>query len=285
MQDSTPSSIVKLGLVQMSMSDDENSNFSKALDMIGDAKQKEADIVCLPELFLSRYFPQDETSNTSPTSIPDRETEALAQAAKKLEVSIVAGSIYEVDRDERFNTCVVFDARGKMLGKYRKVHIPQDPGFFEQNYFKPGDKFTVFDAGKAKVGPLICFDQWYPEAARINRLLGAEIIVYPTAIGTVDGIDQMEGNWQESWERVQVGHAISNSVIVAAVNRVGKENQMNFWGGSFVCDQFGKILLHAGKEEGVFTAECDLNLGSQIEDGWGFLRNRRPSTYGKITES
>lgn len=269
----------------MKMSENQDSNLRKALDLIREASEKGAEIVCLPELFLTPYFPQYEHSIVTPVSIPGPETAALSDAATQFEVVIVAGSLFEVDGVDRYNTSVVIDSDGKLLGKYRKVHLPQDPSFYEQDYFKPGEKFTVFDTGKARIAPLICFDQWYPEAARVNKLLGADVIFYPTAIGTVDGIEQSEGSWKDAWESVQVGHAIANSVIVASVNRVGKERGMNFWGGSFVCDQFGKIIVRADEKEGVFLAECDLALASHIESGWGFLRNRRPSTYGKIVES
>jgi agmatine deiminase len=172
-----------------------------------------------------------------------------------------------------------------MLGAYRKVHIPQDPGFYEQDYFAPGKDYRVFDTRYGKIGVLICFDQWYPEAARANKLLGADFLFYPTAIGTVKGIEQSEGDWQEAWETVQRGHAIANSMVLAAVNRVGVEKETTFWGGSFVCDQFGKLLAKAGGREQVLVAACDVQLGRDIERGWGFLRNRRPSTYRRLVGS
>ena len=134
------------------------------------------------------------------------------------------------------------------------------------------------------MGTLICFDQWYPEAARATRLLGAEMVFYPTAIGTVRGIEQSEGSWKDAWEAVQRGHAIANSVVVAAANRVGNEGDTDFWGGSFVCDQFGKVLARAGSKEKVLIAECDLDLGTEVEQGWGFIKNRRPETYRRLVE-
>ena len=142
----------------------------------------------------------------------------------------------------------------------------------------------MFDTKYGKIGVLICFDQWYPEAARIIKLLGADIIFYPTAIGWVKGIEPVEGNWQEAWENVQRGHAISNSIVVAAVNRVGREKDMTFWGGSFIYDQFGKPLIRADDSEGVFLASCDFSLARSIEEGWGFLRNRKPNTYSRLLE-
>ena len=196
---------------------------------------------------------------------------------------IVGGSIYETDGKKSYNTSAVFDENGKMLGKYRKVHIPQDESFYEQDYFSSGTTYPTFKTSHGRIGALICFDQWYPEPARIERLEGAKVLFYPTAIGTVADIEQTEGNWHEAWEAVQRGHAISNSVVVAAVNRVGKEDEMKFWGGSFVYDQFGKLLALAGAKEEVLVVECDLSLGESVEKGWGFLRNRVPSTYSRIT--
>jgi agmatine deiminase len=199
-------------------------------------------------------------------------------------VVLVGGSIFERSGGANYNTCLVFDKRGRTISKYRKVHIPQDEHYYEQDYFRSGSSYSVAKTAKGNVGTLICFDQWYPEAARINRLMGAEIIVYPTAIGWVKGIDPVEGDWKAAWEAVQVGHAIANSVVVCAVNRVGKEGDTIFWGGSFVCDQFGKVLFRAGNKEGVFTADSDLTLEETVEDGWGFLRNRKGNTYSAITE-
>jgi agmatine deiminase len=195
---------------------------------------------------------------------------------------LVGGSLYEKHGGKAYNTAVVFDELGNALGAYRKVHIPQDPGFYEQDYFTPGRDYSVFDTRYGKIGVLICFDQWYPEAARANKLLGADFLFYPTAIGTVKGIEQSEGDWQDAWETVQRGHAIANSMVVAVVNRVGVEKDTTFWGGSFVCDQFGKLLGRAGKREQVLVATCDVELGRDIERGWGFLRNRRPLTYRRL---
>jgi agmatine deiminase len=181
-----------------------------------------------------------------------------------------------------YNTSPVFDERGKLLGTYRKVHVPQDPGFYEQDYFVPGERYRVFRTRYGRIGVLICFDQWYPEPARIVRLMGAEMIIYPTAIGTMRGVKQAEGSWRKAWTGVQRGHAIANSVVVATANRVGEEGTTKFWGGSFVYDQFGKTLAQADGNERVITATCDLDLAKDIEDGWGFLRNRMPGTYGKL---
>lgn len=275
---------ITLGLLQMSMTEDPRLNLGKAERLIDDAAKKGAQIVCLPELFNSLYFPQQEKSNPRAETIPGGTTTALSSVAKKNRIVLVGGSIYERGERKHYNTTVVFNEVGEIIGKYRKVHIPNDPNYYEQAYFNPGVEYNVFSTRLGKIGTLICFDQWYPEPARILKLGGAEIIFYPTAIGSVKGIDQVEGNWHEAWESVQRGHAISNSVIVATVNRVGQEKDMTFWGGSFVYNQFGKLLLRADDTEGVFLTTVDPSLGRSIEDGWGFMRNRKPRTYSKLTK-
>jgi predicted amidohydrolase len=274
---------VTVGLVQMAMGDDQAANVSKALDMAGEASRRGASIVCLPELFPYRYFPQAQASSVLPEAIPGPTTKRLAEAARTLGVTLVGGSLYERAPGGRlYNTSVVFDRRGRMLGRYRKVQVPEDEGFYEKDYFSSGSSYSVFRTPSYRLGVLICFDQWYPEPARVNKLMGAEILFYPTAIGRVDGIEEAEGDWHEAWEAVQRGHAISNSMVVAAVNRVGKEGRTTFWGGSFVCDQFGKIIARADDKEQVLIAKCDLGLGQRVEEGWGFLRNRKPSTYRRL---
>jgi agmatine deiminase len=281
------SNSVTLGLIQMSMSNNRQENLSKSLKMIEEASRKGAQIVCLPELFSTRYFPQNRGSDlVKAERIPGRTSEFLSKAARTNNVVLIGGSIFEESSDGRkYNTSVVFDQKGRILGKYRKVHIPEDESFYEQEYFSSGDSYKVFQTKYAKIGVLICFDQWYPEPARIERLLGAELVFYPTAIGTVRGVKQVEGDWKTAWEGVQKGHAISNNMIVAAVNRVGREKEMQFWGGSFVYDQFGKLLAcgHSTKDQ-VLVVECDLSLGKQVEEGWGFLRNRHPKTYSRLVK-
>jgi predicted amidohydrolase len=282
---------VTLGLVQMEMCSEPSRNLDRAVEMIGEAKRSGAEIVCLPELFTSIYFAQYPSSNgvgtgtASVEGVPGKTTERLSECARKNHVIIVGGSIYEIDGEGLFNTCISFDQDGRTLGKYRKVHIPHDENFYEQHYFTPGDLgFKVYDTIKGKIGTLICYDQWYPEAARINALMGAEMVFYPTAIGTVRGVEQAEGDWQQAWENVMRGHAIANGMVVVAVNRAGIEDQMDFWGGSFVIDAFGKTLVRAGTEEQVVTATIDLNHGRNVREGWRFFHNRRPDQYGKITE-
>jgi agmatine deiminase len=278
----SPSSRLRVGIVQMSMGQDVDTNLSRALAGVDEAAKQGADVVCLPELFAWRYFPAARHASATAQRIPGPISEALAGSARENKVILVGGSIFEESGGKRYNTCLVFDQRGRVLSKYRKVHIPQDEHYYEQDYFTPGTSFKVAKTDHGSIGTLVCFDQWYPEAARVLALSGADAIFYPTAIGWVDGIEQTEGDWRSAWEAVQVGHAVANSTIVCAVNRVGREGGTRFWGGSFVCDQFGKVLFRAGEEEGVFVADCDLTLGKQVEDGWGFMRNRKPKTYSRV---
>ncbi len=275
---------VTLGVIQMSMSEDPDDNLSRALKGVGEAAGKGADLVCLPELFAWRYFPATRRSHETPVSIPGPISRALSDCARRNSVVLVGGTLFERAGGKKYNTCLVFDQKGRVVSKYRKVHIPQDEHYYEQDYFASGDRYSVAKTAVGNVGTLVCFDQWYPEAARVDRLLGAEIICYPTAIGWVEAIEPVEGDWKQAWESVQVGHAISNSVVVCTVNRVGKEGGTKFWGGSFVCDQFGKVLLRAGAEEGVFAVDVDLDLGRFVEEGWGFMRNRKRRTYSPITK-
>ena len=278
---------ITLGLVQMRMSENQAENLARALGMIGEAAAKGAEIVCLPELFTAPYFAQEKggrkRAEKYAETIPGKTTAALSQAAAKNRVTLIGGSIYEKDGQHFYNTATVFGKDGKMLGKYRKIHIPQDECFFEKDYFEEGNLgFRVFKAGRCSIAPLICYDQWFPEAARSVALVGADVIFYPTAIGTVKGISQAEGNWQAAWENVMRGHAIANCTPVAAANRCGKEGKMDFWGGSFICDAFGKTIARAGRKEQVLVAKIDLSHGSMVREGWGFFRNRRPKEYGKI---
>jgi len=283
---------VKLGLVQMEMAVSPEENLLKAVAGISKAAKRGADIVCLPELFTTRYFAQYEGDDLSDEErgaflerIPGRVTDALCKAARDNDVVVVGGSLYERSDKGLFNTSIVIDADGTLLGKYRKTHIPHDENFYEQHYFKPGDTgFQVFDTKRGRLGVLICYDQWFPEAARACALMGSELIFYPTAIGLSEGIEQAEGDWQKAWENVMRGHAIANNIAVAAVNRCGKEDKMTFWGGSFVCDAFGKTLKRGGRKETVIVQEVDLDHGARIREGWRFFTNRRPECYSKIVE-
>ncbi len=271
-------------MVQMAATKDYDVNMSTAISLVSEAAKKGAQVVCLPELFYSRYFPRTHSAKTHPERIPGPTSDALSKAARRSGVVLVGGSIYEQRGGSRFNTCLVFDERGNILGKYSKVHVPHDSHYYEQDYFTPGKGYTVVNTSRGGVGTLICYDQWFPEPARINKLMGAQILFYPTSIGWVKGIEPVEGSWHEAWEAVQRGHAIANSLVVCAVNRVGVEGDMIFWGGSFVCDQFGKVLSRAGDGEGVFLADCDLAFEQEVEEGWGFQKLRKPKTYGAITK-
>ncbi|HVO77742.1 MAG TPA: nitrilase-related carbon-nitrogen hydrolase [Methanomassiliicoccales archaeon] len=281
---------LKIGLVQMSMKPSPLDNLSKAVAMTGTAASQGAEIVCLPELFMSRYFAQHDVSDAVDLTelavkIPGSETETLSQCAKENKVTLVAGSLYELDRGRLFNTSCVFGPSGRMIGKYRKTHIPQDESYYEQSYFAPGDTgFKIFPIAKVRIGVNICYDQWFPEAARCEALLGADVLFYPTAIGHVKSISEAEGDWQTAWENVMRGHAIANSFIVVAVNRVGTEEDMRFWGGSFVIDAFGRTIARAGSKEQVVVVETDSGHSEMVRKGWRFFPNRRPECYGKIVE-
>jgi predicted amidohydrolase len=278
---------MKVALIQMSMGRDKEANLRKALALIKEAAKKGASVACLPELFNAPYFPQEEKAEAEgyAEEIPGKTTGALSQAARESKMIIVGGSIFERHEGKFFNTSVVFDERGTVLGSYRKMHIPHDPNFYEQNYFERGDLgYKVFRTSAGNIGTLICYDQWFPEAARTLALMGADIIFYPTAIGRVDGVEQSEGDWQEAWETVQRGHGIANATAICAVNRVGREGAMGFWGGSFVSSQFGTLLAKGGESEGLVMAEVDVSLGGKVKEGWRFFHNRRPETYGKLVE-
>lgn len=279
--------IIKLALAQFAMHSDASKNLQKAISYIEQAGKLGAQICCLPELFRTPYFCIEEFCTTDYTEpLPGEVIPALAQAAKKAKIAVIGGSIYEQHSNgNKYNTAMVFNAEGDFLGDYRKVHIPHDPAFFEANYFTPGDQgFKVFDLGFAKVSVLICFDQWFPEAARICALQGADILFYPTAIAYNSGIEPVEGDWQNAWETVQRGHAVANSVVVAAVNRVGHESESSFWGGSFISDAFGKLLVKGDNQERLLLADIDLGHSKYTRESWRFMASRRPECYELITK-
>lgn len=274
---------VTIGLIQTSVSDNIAENMQKTADRIEEAAKIGAQIICLQELYRTRYFPQNKNLDVKglAETIPGDSTRLFSKLAKKHKIVIIA-PLFEKSKESKFyNSAVVIGSKGEVLGTYRKAHIPQDPYFYEKDYFEAGDTdYQVYDTEFARIGVLICYDQWFPEPARINTLKGAEIIFYPTAIGFVKDYTSEDGDWHEAWKTVQRAHAIVNGVHVAAVNRVGGEGELEFWGGSFVCDSFGKVLKEAStaKEE-VVVAKVDLSKNKRIQDGWGFLRNRRPDTY------
>ncbi|MDP2932799.1 MAG: nitrilase-related carbon-nitrogen hydrolase, partial [bacterium] len=237
----------------------------------------------LPELFRTPYFPQKRKQNKFEfvEVVPSFNTRTMQKLAKTLGVVIIM-PIYEMTLANKFfNTALVFNNKGKLMGKYRKIHIPQDPSFYEKDYFEAGQTgYKIFKTKFATFAVLICYDQWFPEAARMARMRGAEIIFYPTAIGNIIGSSPREGDWHDAWETVQRGHAIANSVYVAAINRVGREGKTNFWGQSFVADPFGNVVARASKiKDEILVASIDLSLNKFVSEGWGFLRNRRPDTY------
>ncbi len=273
---------VTIGLVQSKVSDNLDTNLTKTEKMIRQAVKKGAQIICLQELFQTPYFPQWEKMKKDiyAESIPGKTTKLMQLLAKELGIVIIV-PLYEKGADGKYyNTAVVFNEKGKMLGKYHKIHIPHDPGFYEKEYFEEGQNgYKIFNTRFGKFAVLICFDQWFPEAAREVRLNGAEIIFYPTAVGDIIGY-KPEGDWHDAWETVQRGHAIANSLYVATVNRTGREGRMQFYGQSFVSDPFGKILKRAPEDkEEVLVQKLDLSRNEFFAQGWGFLRNRRPDTY------
>jgi agmatine deiminase len=278
---------VTVGLIQTAVSEDTEANLKRTVEKIKQATEKGAQIVCLQELFRTRYFPQQENMDASglAETVPGESTRVLSKVAKENNIVIIVPLFEKAANGKAYNTAVVIDADGQVLGAYRKIHVPQDPLFYEQNYFAKGEEYLVAKTRYANIGVLICYDQWFPEPARINTLMGAEILVYPTAIGTIKGYTSSDGDWHDAWKTVQRAHAIENGVHVAAVNRIGGEGKLQFWGGSFVCDSFGTVLAEAGTEEEVLVVKVDLDKNEQIREGWGFLRNRRPDTYKLLTES
>lgn len=253
-----------------------------------EAAKKGAQIVCLQELYRTRYFPQEEKQDAHKfaETIPGESTKVFSGLAKKHKIVIIVPIFEKHPNGKYYNSAVVIDANGKTLGTYHKIHVPQDPLFYEKNYFEAGDLgYKVYQTAYARIGVLICYDQWFPEAARINTLQGADIIFYSTAIGWIKDHTSADGDWHDAWKTVQRAHAIANGVHVAAVNRVGEEGELKFWGGSFVCDSFGEVLKEASSEnEEVLVVTVDLSKNKRIQDGWGFLKNRRPDTYSLLTE-
>jgi N-carbamoylputrescine amidase len=286
----TTARTVTVGLVQMRCDGAAAANLARALHGVAAAARAGAGLVVLPELFMGPYFcqrPDDRSAFDRAEPVPGPTTHRLAEAARENRVVLVGGSIFEKASDGRFfNTAPVFGPDGSLLGLYRKTHIPEDILYHEQHYFAPGDTgVRVLATGAAQVAPLICYDQWYPEAARLATLQGAELLVYPTAIGTIDEAveENITGDWEHMWRSAMVGHAAVNNVYVAAVNRVGREGAITFWGGSFVCGPDGALLARGGKGEEIVLAECRLERVAALQAAWRFLPNRRPEVYGGLT--
>jgi predicted amidohydrolase len=283
--------VVILGLVQTGCTADANVNLSNALRRVAEAARRGAHIVCLPELFRHRYFcqyPGDSRAFAHAEPVPGPTTELLAAAARQHGVVLVGGSLFERAPDGRFfNTAPVFGPDGALLGTYRKSHIPEDPLYHEQGYFTPGDQGVgVFATPFGRVGVLICYDQWFPEAARSAVLRGAEVLLCPTAIGTIDEAAEpnITGDWRVMWRATQVGHAAANNIYMAAVNRVGREGRLDFWGGSFLAGPTGQICAEANGHEEVLLAPCDLRAAAALREAWGFFRNRRPDLYNLLSQ-
>ena len=280
---------VRVGLIQLTAEDTPAANVRKTLPRIEEAAAKGAQIIGLQEMFTTKYFcvTQDPKNFdlAEPIETGPSVTE-LAKAAKRLGVVIVA-PLFEARGSEVYhNTAAVIDADGTVLGKYRKMHIPQDPGFEEKFYFTPGDLgFRTWKTAHGDIGVLICWDQWYPEAARLTALGGAQILFYPTAIGWLPEEKAALGKAQHNaWETVQRGHGVANGCYVAATNRVGTEGRTQFWGQSFVSDPYGEIVARASVEkEEILLADCDLVKQREFRRIWPFFRDRRIDAYGDLT--
>lgn len=282
-----------LALIQMRCTDDGATNLQHATAMLEEAASKGAHVACLPELFMSEYFCQKEDPALFDLAEPiDGATcHSLAQTAKKTGMVII-GSVFERRSAGVYhNTAVVFDSNGAHAGIYRKMHIPHDPLFYEKYYFTPGDTgFKSFDTKVANVGTLVCWDQWYPEAARLTAMQGADVICYPTAIGWQPYEKEEYGASQVSaWETMQRSHAIANGIFIGAVNRIGhegaKDGGIEFWGHSFICDPFGNVLAMGSHDaEEIVMAQCDPRLMEQTRRWWPFFRDRRIDAYDGITQ-
>lgn len=285
----------KVGLIQLSFSKNPNDNLKKAVKWIEKAADKGAQVICLPELFRSQYFCQSENIDyfDLAETIPGPSTHAISKVAKKKKVVVIVPVFEKRATGLYHNSLAVINSKGEILGIYRKMHIPDDPAYYEKFYFTPGDLgFKSFETEFGNIGTLICWDQWYPEGARLTALQGASILFYPTAIGWHPHEKKEHGKAQfESWQTIQRSHAIANGVYVAAVNRIGleKENKdsagIEFWGRSFICDPQGIILAEASHDkEEILIAEIDLNRIEYIRRNWPFLRDRRIDAYGDITK-
>jgi len=283
----------KVGLVQMAMSADPAANMDRALAGIKDAAAAGAAVVCLPELFRSPYFCQSEDARRFDLAepVPGPTTAALGAAAKKAGVVVVAPVFERRAPGLYHNSAAIIDATGEVTGLYRKMHIPDDPAYYEKYYFTPGDLgFRAFDTRAGRIGTLICWDQWYPEGARLTALQGAVVLFFPTAIGWHPGEKQEHGAAQrDAWRTIQRGHAIANGVYVAAANRVGHEKPaeggpgLEFWGSSFLCDPFGVVVAEASSDkEEIVVGEVDLARLEDVRRNWPFLRDRRTDAYAGI---
>ena len=278
---------VRIGIPQLACSSNPAENMEKTIQSVRKLAAEGAQVIVLQELFRSLYFCDEEDyGNFSlAEAIPGPSTDVLGSLAAELGVVIVA-SLFEKRAEGLYhNTTAVLDADGSYLGKYRKMHIPDDPGYYEKFYFTPGDLgYKVFQTRFGKIGVLICWDQWYPEAARITSLMGADFLVYPTAIGWAGHQpEEVNADQYHAWQSVMKGHSVANGIPVVAVNRTGIEGEMHFWGGSFITNAFGKVLFQAPhREENLSIQEIDLKLSDYYRTHWPFLRDRRIDSYHPI---
>ena len=288
-----------VGLLQMSANSDPDKNLQRAIDKIHQAAARGAQVVCLPELFQTQYFCQREDSALFDLAepVPGPTTDKLSVLARQLRIVLIASVFERRAAGVYHNTAVVFDADGTLRGRYRKMHIPDDPLYYEKFYFTPGDLgFQAFDTAAGRVGTLVCWDQWYPEGARLTALQGAHVLFYPTAIGWHPAEKAEFGEAQhDAWRTIQRAHAIANGVYVAVVNRVGHETGdirgnaapgagLEFWGGSFLCDPFGRVIAEASHDkEETLIGEVDLRALEEVRRNWPFLRDRRIDSYAPIT--
>jgi N-carbamoylputrescine amidase len=283
-----------IGLIQMACSRDAEENLHRAVAHVEEAARRGAEVICLPELFRSRYFCQREDAAFFDLAepVPGPTTEVLGKIAKQKKVAVIAPVFERRAAGVYHNTAAMIDAGGELAGLYRKMHIPDDPAYYEKYYFTPGDLgFRAFDTHVGRIATLICWDQWYPEAARLVALQGASVLFYPTAIGWHPAEKKRSGAAQRNaWQTVQRGHAIANGVYVAAVNRIGREEAesggagLEFWGSSFVSDPFGEVVTEASLDrEEILLADVDLGRIEDVRRNWPFLRDRRIDAYAGIS--
>jgi N-carbamoylputrescine amidase len=285
--DNTNDSTIFVGLVQMACSPNAKRNMEKAVDSIRSAAKQGAQIICLPELFLTQYFCQTENPKNFSLAepLPGPTSTIFSNLAKELQVVLIVPLFEKRTQGIYHNTAIVIDADGSIAGTYRKMHIPDDPCFYEKFYFTPGDNgFKSFTTRYGRVGVLICWDQWFPEAARLTTLSGAQFLFYPTAIGFQDEDTNVYKKQISAWETIQKSHAISNSVFLGSVNRVGRENALSFWGRSFICNPFGEVISQAEDKPQVILAKCPLSEIESTRQNWPFLRDRRIDAYQGLSK-
>lgn len=277
-----------IALVQTHASEDPDDNLQRTLTLARNAADRGAQIICMQELYRTRYFPREESQANFELAepVPGPSTKAFGDLARERAVVVIVPVFERRARGLYHNSAAVIDADGGLLGLYRKMHIPDDPNFYEKFYFAPGDLgFRAFDTLRGRIGVQICWDQWYPEGARLTALQGAEVLFYPTAIGFSDADRGIAETQREAWETVQRAHAITNGVFVCAPNRVGREEGLTFWGGSFVAGPFGEVIARAGGEnEELLLASLDRHEIERVRHGWPFLRDRRVDAYAGITK-